>query len=161
MHPCSTFPFFMIIQEFSFYLKCGSTSPSWPDSSTGRVLHQHHRGQGSSPFSGLKFSGLSSCCSSTAKIWWSNSFILSLFLARVNKTMQCEVRPLYMFNMSTWDSLILQFTCSCGCMYKVNKVQPVYRRSKLCMVFWQGNMRISKRGPSLSALSSLYYNYYY
>ena len=99
MHACSTFPLLMIIQEFSVYLKCGSwmnesTSPSWPNSSTGRTLHRHHRGQGSNPFSGL-----SHCCLSTAKIWWSNSYILSLFLARVNKTILCKVKPLCIFNM--------------------------------------------------------------
>ena len=33
------------------------------------------RGQGSNPRSGLKFSGLSSCCLSSAKMRRSNSFI--------------------------------------------------------------------------------------
>ena len=51
------------------------TAPSWPDSSTDRALHWHRRGQVFNPCSGLKFSVLSHCCLSSAKIWWLNSFI--------------------------------------------------------------------------------------
>ena len=39
----------------------------WPDSSTGGALHQHRRGQGSKPRSGLNILGLSPCCPSSAK----------------------------------------------------------------------------------------------
>ena len=35
-----------------------NSTPGWPDSSTGRALHRHRRGQGSNPRSGLNFSGL-------------------------------------------------------------------------------------------------------
>ena len=52
------------------YLKCGLNNSGlnreWPDSSAGRALHWHHRGQGSKPCSGLNFSCL---------MRWSNSFI--------------------------------------------------------------------------------------
>ena len=61
------------------YFKCGLNN--WGlnreqlDSSTGRALHWHRRGQGSNPRSGLKFSCLSHCCLSSTKMTWSNSFI--------------------------------------------------------------------------------------
>ena len=45
------------------------------DSSTGRALHWHCRGQGLNPHSDLNFSGPSCCCLSSDKMRWSNSFM--------------------------------------------------------------------------------------
>ena len=43
-------------------------APSWPNSSTGRTLHQHRIiGQGSNPCPGQNFSGLSCSCMSSTK----------------------------------------------------------------------------------------------
>ena len=57
----------------SFLLYQLSTAPSWPDSSTGRALHQPCRGQDSNPHSGLNFSSLSGYCRSSIKnkLWGS------------------------------------------------------------------------------------------
>ena len=51
----------------SFLLYQLSTAPSWPDSSTGRALHQHCRGQDSNLHSGLDFSDLAGYCRSSTK----------------------------------------------------------------------------------------------
>ena len=71
------------IKVFNFNdLRIFQSAASWPDSSTGRALHRHRRGQGLSPARAWNFQGFFCyCLSIIAKLQW--SLTLKLFPSAV------------------------------------------------------------------------------